>query len=54
MKTLFDVYGSVVLSVVGVMLAFALMITVADKLKESLNTQLIAMEEKEDNVWDDY
>lgn len=54
MKTIFDVYGSVVLSVVGVMLAFALMITVADKLKDSLNTQLIAMEEKENSMWEDY
>ena len=34
MKIIFDVYGSVVLSFVGIMLAFAMMITVADTLKQ--------------------
>ena len=50
MKIIFDVYGSVVLSVVGIMLAFAMMITVADTLKSSLDKQLVIMEEREDDL----
>lgn len=51
MKIIFDVYGSVVLSVVGIMLAFAMMITVADTLKNSLDVQLKTMEEREADLW---
>lgn len=50
MKTIFDVYGSVVLSVLGIMLSFVMMITVADTLKESLGVQLEAMEERENSI----